>query len=290
MLTLRPELQGTSQEFDAEPAWGGVSRGPGHSSGAHARTAHQKARALTADRMTDNPWQLDAGRLGSGSQGYAAFFSASLMFPSRTCDAQLPENSCEMLVATGCPSSGSDSGSVVWRSALSGPALPSEEPAGTVAGAFMLARSQPQAPGGKFQAPEPKSPEQKATSQGLCAVKSRHPQTAVSRDMMLSGSSHAFWSRSKSRSAFAAPDPSLPALAPHRSQKLALRPSPLGGPPTGQLSPCWPSFLASLNARPLYCMRPHYLCPHGPATVRSGRILVRTSQTRWPSCDVTIMG
>lgn len=130
----------------------------------HRLPAHPKAYALTPDRMTDNPWQLDAVRLGSGSQGNSAFISASLMFLIRTCHTQLAENPCERYVATGSCSSGSDSRSVAWRSALSGPAPPSEESAsglpqnatcGTVAGAFLLARSQPQAPGDKLQAPKP---------------------------------------------------------------------------------------------------------------------------------------
>ena len=70
-------------------------------SGDHLLPAHQKAHALTAGHTAGSPWQLDASRLGSGSRGYAAFFRASLMLRSRTCDAQLTESSCEMLVATG---------------------------------------------------------------------------------------------------------------------------------------------------------------------------------------------
>ena len=72
-----------------------------------------------------------------------------------------------------------------------------------------------------------------ATSQGWCAVKSRHPQTATSRDLKPSGLRHAHWSRSKSRSVFAAPDLSLPAVAPHRERRAtlcrSLAPKPFGG-------------------------------------------------------------
>lgn len=138
--------------------------------------AHQKAHALTADHTAGSPWQLDAGRLGSGCRGYAAFSRASLMLRSRTCDAQLTESSCEMLVATGVSGVGLTPDQ--WLGAWLPLAL-RRQAVSLLALSLELSCSPAPAPGDMFQAPRPKSPEQKATSQGLCVVKSRHLQTAA---------------------------------------------------------------------------------------------------------------